>query len=241
MLSSVVASQEELHQKFHGVVPEIAARAHLERILPVIDETLKKGKSFTQSTGCNSCGYNSRSGWISAGWLNGRQESGILFESATHFHQSSACSYLCLQNVQVGKKSSPVQALLSPAVTLIFIVVTAPSTLNAWGEPLTMQLVKHSTKWPACLNSLIQVGLPFLKLQSMGIQKHLTFPVHFLKTDELQFSFSGLKTAVRYEIAPPGSDPHQAELSEQKVADLAASFQAAVVDCLVAKCQLVIS
>ena len=39
ILSSVVASQEQLHQKFNGVVPEIAARAHVERFLPVINDT----------------------------------------------------------------------------------------------------------------------------------------------------------------------------------------------------------
>ena len=42
VLSSVVASQEKLHERFHGVVPEIAARAHLERILPVLEETLRR-------------------------------------------------------------------------------------------------------------------------------------------------------------------------------------------------------
>ena len=42
MLSSVVASQDALHQRFGGVVPEIASRAHVERILPVIDEALRK-------------------------------------------------------------------------------------------------------------------------------------------------------------------------------------------------------
>src|SRR6266446_5393064 len=42
VLSSVVASQDQLHQRFAGVVPEIAARAHVERILPVIDEALRK-------------------------------------------------------------------------------------------------------------------------------------------------------------------------------------------------------
>ena len=40
--SAVVASQDELHERFRGVVPEIAARAHVERILPVIDEALRK-------------------------------------------------------------------------------------------------------------------------------------------------------------------------------------------------------
>src|SRR3954463_339949 len=42
VLSSVVASQDALHERFGGVVPEIASRAHVERILPVIDEALRK-------------------------------------------------------------------------------------------------------------------------------------------------------------------------------------------------------
>src|SRR3954463_14291057 len=42
VLSSVVASQDALHERFGGVVPEIASRAHVERIVPVIDETLRK-------------------------------------------------------------------------------------------------------------------------------------------------------------------------------------------------------
>src|SRR5687767_9754700 len=48
VLSSVVASQDELHQRFRGVVPEIAARAHVERILPVIDEALKRANVTLQ-------------------------------------------------------------------------------------------------------------------------------------------------------------------------------------------------
>src|SRR3972149_5272620 len=52
VLSSVVASQDELHKRFGGVVPEIASRAHLERILPVIDETLRKaGLGLKKSDG----------------------------------------------------------------------------------------------------------------------------------------------------------------------------------------------
>ena len=42
VLASVVFSQEELHNRFHGVVPEIAARAHVERILPVVEETMRR-------------------------------------------------------------------------------------------------------------------------------------------------------------------------------------------------------
>src|SRR3954465_10472346 len=48
VLSSVVASQDQLHQRFAGVVPEIAARAHVERILPVIDEALARAETKLQ-------------------------------------------------------------------------------------------------------------------------------------------------------------------------------------------------
>jgi len=64
-----------------------------------------------------------------------------------------------------------------------------------------------------------------------------SFPRALLKDeDRLDFSFSGLKTAVRYTIAGPGRpDFEKIELPQQQVADLAASFQEAVVDCLVGK------
>src|SRR5262245_43103281 len=44
VLANVVASQTDLHTRFGGVVPEVAARAHLQRLLPVIDEALRRGE-----------------------------------------------------------------------------------------------------------------------------------------------------------------------------------------------------
>ena len=63
------------------------------------------------------------------------------------------------------------------------------------------------------------------------------FPRSFIHDkNRLQFSFSGLKTAVRYRLAGPGKPlPEKLDLSEQKLADICASFEQAVVDCLVAK------
>ena len=74
------------------------------------------------------------------------------------------------------------------------------------------------------------------KRQLDGDAKAHKFPRSFIRDERLDFSFSGLKTAVRYAIAGPGNaDVHAVELSQQQIADLAASFQQAVVDCLVAK------
>src|SRR5438445_12525747 len=52
VLSNVVASQTDLHARFGGVVPEVAARAHLQRLLPVIDEALKQAGVNLQQIGC---------------------------------------------------------------------------------------------------------------------------------------------------------------------------------------------
>src|SRR5437773_437561 len=52
VLASVVASQTDLHARFGGVVPEVAARAHLQRLLPVIDESLKQAEVSLHDIGC---------------------------------------------------------------------------------------------------------------------------------------------------------------------------------------------
>jgi len=52
ILSNVVASQTDLHARFGGVVPEVAARAHLQRLLPVIDEALRKAGIGLKDIGC---------------------------------------------------------------------------------------------------------------------------------------------------------------------------------------------
>ena len=78
------------------------------------------------------------------------------------------------------------------------------------------------------------------KAAAHGNPRAHRFPRALVKDrDRLDFSFSGLKTAVRYTIAGPGRlDFDQIRLERQEVADLAASFQEAVVDCLVAKALL---
>ena len=86
------------------------------------------------------------------------------------------------------------------------------------------------------------LGLPYpggpavSKLAEQGNDKGFDFPRSFLREERLDFSFSGLKTAVRYAIAGPGNvDFSTVKIEPQKRADLAASFQAAVVECLVTK------
>ena len=85
------------------------------------------------------------------------------------------------------------------------------------------------------------LGLPFPggpaidRAARGGNPRAYDLPRPLADSGRLDFSFSGLKTAVRYRISRPGEPPPSAPLAPQQVADLAASFQQAVVDCLVAK------
>ena len=98
VLSSVIASQESLHEKFNGVVPEIAARAHMERILPVIDEALDRAGLTLNEIDAHCRGEST---WL-VGFLAGRtfcgQGIGIGDRYSVDWNQSSARPHLCLQD-----------------------------------------------------------------------------------------------------------------------------------------------
>jgi N6-L-threonylcarbamoyladenine synthase len=89
----------------------------------------------------------------------------------------------------------------------------------------------------ASLLGLAYPGGPAIQRAAAGGNpKKYQLPRAFIHEQErIAFSFSGLKTAVRYQIAPPGETPNPTTLTATQLADLAASFQEAVVDCLVAK------
>ena len=103
------------------------------------------------------------------------------------------------------------------------------------------QRAKRSTRWPACWGCPTPAARRSRAAEA-GDPQAYRFPRAFLKDDDrLDFSFSGLKTAVRYQIAGPGRPDFRAlDLAPQTVADLAASFQEAVVDCLAGKTMLAV-
>jgi N6-L-threonylcarbamoyladenine synthase len=105
-----------------------------------------------------------------------------------------------------------------------------------------MRRAKLSTRWPTCWDCRFPAGRHCPGLPPKATQRRIVFPRAFLNDEQrLDFSFSGLKTAVRYEIAGPGRPDFSAvDLAPERIADLAASFQEAVVDCLVGKSSLAV-
>ena len=236
VLASVVASQEDLHQAFSGVVPEIAARAHVSRILPVIDQTLEKaGCSLQDLDAIAVANTPGLVGSLLIGLTAAKSlclAAGKPLIAVNHLH---AHIYAC----QIAAKES-----VFPCVGMI--VSGGHSHLYQCSDALTFKYLGGTiddAAGEAFDKVATMLGLPYpggpsiSKAAENGDASRFDFPRSFIRDDDrLEFSFSGLKTAVRYAIAGEGKvDFQKLNLSEEMVADVAASFQQAVVDCLVTK------
>jgi len=236
VLASVVASQDTLHRRFGGVVPEIASRAHLERILPVIDETLRKARltlgDIDAVAVANTPGL---AGSLLVGLVAAKTLAVVLDVPLIAVNHLQAHIYAC--RLAAGENVFPCVGL---------IVSGGHTSLYRCADALDFELL-GSTIDDAAGEAFDKVasmlGLPYpggpaiQRAAENGNPRAYRFPRSFLKEeDRLDFSFSGLKTAVRYTIAGPGRpDFDNLALDDRQVADLAASFQEAVVDCLVGK------
>ena len=233
---SVVASQDELHRIYGGVVPELASRAHVERILPVIDEALRRADvtlaELTVVAVCNTPG------------LAGSLLVGLAAAKAL-------CAALDLPLVAVNHLHAHVYACRVAAQEEVFpcigfVVSGGHSTLfdcrsalefNVLGGTIDDAAGEAFDKVGSLLGLSYPGGPAIEKTAASGNPKAFRFPRTFANDDRLDFSFSGLKTAVRYALAPQGTEVADARPTQQLIADLAASFQEAVVDVLIRKAE----
>ncbi len=237
VLASVVASQASLHEKFRGVVPEIAARAHVERILPVIDETLKQaGLTLDDLDAVAVANQPGLAGSLIVGLMAAKTIAMVSDKPLISIDHLHAHIYAC----QFDEPQS-----IFPCVGLV--VSGGHSHLYRCESPFEFQLLGGTiddAAGEAFDKVASMLGLPYpggpaiSKVALNGDPTAYRFPRSFIRDEKIQFSFSGLKTAVRYQIAGTGAvDFSELILEEQVIADVAASFQQAVVDCLVAKCE----
>jgi len=236
--SSVIASQTKLHEKYGGVVPEIASRAHIEKIYPVIAEAIEQANvskaEIDAIAVANQPGLTIALivGVTAAKTLSFAWEKPLIAINHLHAHLQSA--------VLTGRN------LRLPAVALI--VSGGHTCLYDYRSPLEPRLL-GSTIDDAAGEAFDKVatilGLPYPggpsieKTAKKGNPDAIKFPRSMLGRDSLDFSFSGIKTAVLYYCR--GQDMKGRNkvdsMSQQQIADIAASFQAAVVDVLVRKTQ----
>jgi N6-L-threonylcarbamoyladenine synthase len=233
--SSVVASQIDLHERFGGVVPEIAARAHVRQILPVIDEALRRAGVTLGEIG--AVAVATRPGLVGAlivGLTAAKALALALDIPLIAVDHLEGHLYAC----QLAYPDRPVY----PCVGLV--VSGGHTSLFACRGPLENELLGGTADDAAGeafdkVASLLGLGYPggpgIERAAKAGNPKAFAFPRSFLHDDRLAFSFSGLKTAVLYALKGQDARTESGPPSPGTVADLAASFQEAVVDILVAK------
>jgi N6-L-threonylcarbamoyladenine synthase len=234
ILSNIVASQTDLHARFGGVVPEVAARAHLQRLLPVIDEALTQAGIRLNEVACIA--VHNTPGLVGA-LLVGVSAAKMLalalqvpLVSANHIE---AHIYAC--RLAAGRDIFPcVGLVVSGGHTCLFHCKTSLD-FDLLGSTLDDAAGEAFDKVASILGLGFPGGPAVERAAAGGNPEAHRFPRSFLKDERLDFSFSGLKTAVLYTVCGQDLSREAAALTIQQRADLAASFQQAVVDVLVEK------
>jgi N6-L-threonylcarbamoyladenine synthase len=227
VLSNVVASQGLLHERYGGVVPEIASRHHLELIDAVVDDALERARIGLD--GVTSVAVTRGPGLI-----------GALLVGVSTAKALAAARRLPLAPVDhlaghvlastLGERpiEPPFLCLVASGGHTFLARVEQPPGYGVLGQTLDDAAGEAFDKGARVLGLGYPGGPAIDRLARDGDPDAFDFP-RSLPGDGLDFSFSGLKTALLYRVRDLG------EAAEERKADLAASYQRAVVESLVAR------
>jgi N6-L-threonylcarbamoyladenine synthase len=219
ILSSIVASQDELHARFGGVVPEVASRRHLELIAPVIEEVLTEEVEAIAVT--------SRPGLIGALLVGVSAAKALAWARrlplipVNHLHGHVSSLYLRPLDLE-----PPFTCLLASGGHTMLLDVQERGGYTVLGTTLDDAAGEAFDKGARLLGLGYPGGREIDALAKQGDPRAYDFPV--ARVPGLDFSFSGLKTSLLYKVR----DLPLQEL-EARRADLAASYQRAIVRALV--------
>lgn len=234
--SSVVRSQVAEHAAWGGVVPEIAGRGHLEAMVPAVEEALEQaGASPAELAAIAVTARPGLLGSLLVGVTAAKSLAWAWKKPLVDVHHIEAHVYAALMSLPEWE---------FPYVTLV--VSGGHTSLYRADSPLRLELLgctRDDAAGEALDKAASVLGLPYPggpaieKAGAGGDPAAFPFKRPLLEPDSLDFSFSGLKTALLYAVKGPGgsrSDPDRAHGLSR--ADLCASFEAAVADTLAEKC-----
>jgi N6-L-threonylcarbamoyladenine synthase len=225
--SSVVASQVELHHRFGGVVPELASRKHIEAIAPVVSQALDEAGmrpadidavAATQGPGlvgallvgfcfAKALAYGLQIPWVGVNHLEGHLNSVFLSGPAPEF---------------------PFTALLASGGHTSIYMVHGHTRAQCLGQTRDDAAGEAFDKVAKMLGLGYPGGAMISELAGRGDADRYSFPRAYMDREAFDFSFSGIKTAVKRHIET--HDDYQEHLN-----DIAAGFEAAVVDVMADK------
>jgi N6-L-threonylcarbamoyladenine synthase len=223
--STVVSSQVEVHQRYGGVVPELASRKHMEAIVPVVDEALTEARlplsgieaiAVTRGPGlvgallvgfsfAKSLAYGLKIPWVGVNHLEGHINSVFL---------------------EPDPPSFPFVALLVSGGHTSIYYVTDHTSAELMGQTRDDAAGEAFDKVAKMLDLGYPGGGIIDRLAKNGDPAKIKFPRSYLDKSTFDFSFSGIKTAVHRYIAN-----HQEQLKVE-IPDIAAGFQEAVLEVL---------
>ena len=235
VLSNVVSSQIDLHAKFGGVVPEVAARAHLECLNPIVEEALKNAGITRPAEEIDAVAVANCPGLIGCLLVGTAAAKAFAFAwgkplVAVNHVQAHLYSVL-LSDIANEPPAEP--GANFPAIGLV--MSGGHSSLyhvRAFDELLRIGQTQDDAVGEAFdkVAAILQLGYPggplIDKLAEQGDPLAIKFPLSLLEKDSLNFSFSGLKTAVLYHVnGKKGRERDASSLTLQQKANVAASFQ----------------
>jgi N6-L-threonylcarbamoyladenine synthase len=225
ILANVVASQADLHARFGGVVPEIASRRHLELVVPVVSSAL--AEAGAELSDVEAVAVTTRPGLIGALLVGVSAAKALAWARrlplvpVNHLHGHVASLYLRPLDLQ-----PPFTCLLASGGHTLLLEVTDRSGYRVLGTTLDDAAGEAFDKGARLLGLGYPGGAELDALAKEGDPAAQPFPV--ARLDGLDFSFSGVKTALLYAVR--GLAPE--ELAARR-ADLAAGYQHAIVTALV--------
>ena len=225
VLSNVVSSQVDLHARFGGVVPEVASRAHVTSLIPVIEQSLlDSGISLRELSAIAVVTHPGLVGSLLVGLTAAKSLAWSLGLPLIAVNHIEAHLYAC--RMLAGKEIFPATGLVVSGGHTNLYDCESCTDLELLGSTIDDAAGEAFDKVAALLGLGYPGGPQIQKVAERGRADAYRFPRSFLKEERLEFSFSGLKTAVRY-LLPKLEAPH--------LPDICASFQEAVVDVLVTK------
>jgi N6-L-threonylcarbamoyladenine synthase len=222
--SSIVSSQADLHARYGGVVPEVASRRHLELVAPVVREALAEGGVGLDGLG--RVAVTQGPGLVGALLVGVAAAKAIAWSRhlplvpVDHLQGHVASLYL-----EPDPVDPPFTCLLASGGHTLLLAVRRPGEAQLLGTTLDDAAGEAFDKGARLLGLGYPGGAAIDRLAREGDAEAHPFPV--ARVPGLDFSFSGLKTALLYAVEALGPDQ-----LERRRADLAASYQRAIVRAL---------
>lgn len=233
VLSSIVSTQEAVHRRYGGIVPELASRRHIEMIWPVTEEALNvAGIGLGELSGIAVCHGPGLIGSLLVGCSFAKAicySKGIPLIPVNHIEGHIFSSFLIEDGSVLDIEFPFIALIVSGGHTSLYRV-------DGFGLYRELGRTRDDAAGEAYdkVSKLLGLGYPggpvIDRLSEEGNPEAIAFPRAYLP-GSLDFSFSGLKTAVRLEIQREGE-------RRKRVEDIAASFQAAVIDVIVKKVEI---